>query len=74
MENTKDGGAMTQEIKPCPFCGGLVDVDMHKGRTMSGQLSAEIRCYDCEIVISEYGKTEEWAERNTIEKWNTRKG
>ena len=65
---------MTQEIKPCPFCGDNVDVELHSGRIASGHYSAEIRCYNCEIDLYAYGNTEEQAELNTIEKWNTRKG
>jgi len=70
---------MSDELKPCPFCGGKATVDQQYDETWDGEeagvdLYCDIGCEndDCGVKpsVSSWDSTYE----DAVERWNTRKG
>ena len=40
---------MSETIKPCPFCGGVTDVEIIEGSTYRWRV---IRCKNCDVRIT----------------------
>ena len=52
---------MDSELKKCPFCGGVVDVDM-------GTIGGIFKCQECSAKVYIFQDTE----KDTIAAWNHR--
>jgi Restriction alleviation protein Lar len=75
---------MREELKPCPFCGGVAEIDVMRGyshypptRTAFNTGSdVAIYCTSCNAEMAfdpaENGDTREHVESWLIEAWNTR--
>jgi len=73
---------MSKELKPCPFCGTIPELNFHQGNWGYSDPSVSINC--CHgIVIGEYTKKhmgndvgyvdcKEEAISAVVDKWNTR--
>ena len=69
---------MTDELKPCPFCGS-VGLDFLEGSTFRWRRAECVGCGatlgDTRIQTTGTGTQEEWEEacrKEMIEQWNTR--
>lgn len=72
---------VTQELKPCPFCGGEAEMDTMQGYLIlhSGELDnrSTIYCLDCDAEMGFcHADLDSWqieaAIKNLITAWNTR--
>lgn len=65
---------MTNELKPCPFCGG--EAEFYPAACIEqGWYIATVQCVSCAAqVCSKHGldRTEQEANESAIEAWNTR--
>lgn len=69
---------MTNELKPCPFCGG--EAHVVEGMYSSYQEGYAVRCRHCALTLGasgRLGECYEWSccyetEAEAIEAWNTR--
>lgn len=64
---------MSQELKPCPFCGGEA-VIKRRGNEYTKSRSVMIRCPKCRIerVDGAIVNTLDWCEEIAIKHWNER--
>ena len=72
---------MEIELKPCPFCGGVVELDARKGyeerQEYYGKACLSIECMDCGAQVTAYNHTDgplpyETMAAAAAEKWNRR--
>lgn len=58
---------MTQDLKPCPFCGGEAELKQ------TGQKRLTIKCNNCKISRSQSVNrfSLNWLEEKVINHWNT---
>lgn len=56
---------MSEELKPCPFCGG--EADLAKGKFGDGKTSHYVECMKCAGMADMYGDSD-----SAIAAWNTR--
>lgn len=63
--------SMSDELKPCPFCGGKGVLSVW-GPTASGQMYAAVQCSDCGSRVSGCHEDELTAATIAEETWNTR--
>jgi hypothetical protein len=59
----KGGIEMTEELKPCPFCGGEAKIGSFKGSKENWAVWCESCCIPC---------SEKYTIEETIKTWNTR--
>lgn len=64
---------MTQEIKPCPFCGRDPYTNVHNN-PKNGIHWADVGCNPCYIYFRASGGSDDAALDDALEQWNTRKG
>lgn len=67
---------MTEQLKPCPFCGGS-DIDQYQiGNEWTKKRAYEIKCktFGCCTTrkVGVISQSLEWAREKCIEKWNKR--
>jgi len=74
---------MSEDLKPCPFCGGKVEMRFRSGIYGYTSSSVNIRCEVCDIFFSE--PTEAWTQQRghfsirdqavvkLLGRWNMRK-
>jgi len=64
---------MTDELKPCPFCGGEAEL-ITRGNQYTKKRSAEIECGKCHTkqITGAIRGTIEWCKETAIKKWNNR--
>lgn len=67
----------TLNLKPCPFCGGEVEIKQHKIEAKERAWNWLIQCPECNVSMSlpaddYYGRIP-MTEEEAIAKWNTRK-
>ena len=65
-------GHFTSELKPCPFCGGIV-LELNRSDYECSKW-AKIECKICRANISNRTLTEDWDEARAmaVEAWNRR--
>jgi Lar family restriction alleviation protein len=65
---------MSEELKPCPFCGSEKITMIHKGNAHTRSRSVTIKCKKClcKREIGAIRHTMEWCEEQSIATWNTR--
>ena len=69
------------DLKPCPFCGGKVELDNHRsfedfaGNSFTNYISI-IECKECGIAMKRYPKfgygTTDEQRKDLIDSWNKR--
>ena len=59
---------MNEELKPCPFCGGEVEIEQ------TGKNELRVRCKECHMGLKQkvLRKSSEWLEETLRNSWNTR--
>ena len=64
---------MTEELKPCPFCGGDA-VTEYIGNDHTKTRKLKIKCKDCRIQLTNGAIKHDfaWLEDVTFKAWNTR--
>lgn len=70
---------MVSELKPCPFCpdGGRLEQRTYEATWVpiaykGSKYASAVNCYGCGIFIHGYGKSQEEAEIDAQNNWNTR--
>ena len=61
---------MTNELKPCPFCGG--EAELTSRRVNSGQTLYRYRCASCHAAIGRWHGGISGYDYTAAETWNTR--
>lgn len=66
---------MTQELLPCPFCGGAAEYYIRRNQHLDNYNDVSIHCYSCRVVtapsICQEDDTGAWKEQQRVT-WNTR--
>lgn len=65
-----EGGAIMNDLKPCPSCGGLIKVST--GRKSSGRWAARNKCETCGLELTCFGETKDDAIISLLKVWNIR--
>ncbi|MDO4591034.1 MAG: Lar family restriction alleviation protein [Slackia sp.] len=63
---------MSEELKPCPFCGGKADLSTH---TTASACRGVVHCQECgSQAVSSFRRYERAAMRNKSERWAVSSG
>lgn len=63
---------MSNELKPCPFCGDSGFVKVATRCKPEGEWEARMKCEECGIELIKSGETEDAAITALLKAWNTR--
>lgn len=66
---------MTNELKPCPFCGWNITAfneDLYRVNISGNDHWVHLRCVHCGATAQGRGNTKEAAEHQAQDRWNTR--
>lgn len=65
---------MSDGLKPCPFCGGEVDL-RSCGKRPTGYV-AQVVCFSCNAAVSSmvFCETQRMADESAVASWNRRDG